>query len=63
MSIDNISSVRVPTFWTSLKMVNEVNAAVNGNDATIHDVDVLKNFHGNKEIRKMIIEFFFFRLV
>lgn len=43
-------------------MVNEVNAAVNGNDATIHDVDVLKNFHGNKEIRKMIIEFFF-RLV
>lgn len=39
-------------------MVNEVNAAVNGKDATIHDVDVLKNFvvfYGKeKEKQKMV---------
>lgn len=47
-------------------MVNEVNAAVNGKDATIHDVDVLKNFvvfYGKEKEKRENGKYFAFRTV
>lgn len=47
-------------------MVNEVNAAVNGKDATIHDVDVLRNFvvfYGKEKEKQKICKYFVFRTV
>lgn len=56
--VDKSNSVRVPILWTSLKTVREVNAAVIGKDATIHDVDVFKIFKKKQKLQNKKFKFF-----